>query len=136
LNLLAAAAGVLMLAGTVVGPSSEQLADIANRVLGNYQQHGKIVRTDSRPRTADRPAEHLIVALLGAPGFVEAAFARVVLVDGVGTVAVYSHRVYGRHAGGSMGEWLKAKGPGIERTLMSWDRMPSAAALKSLPQSR
>jgi hypothetical protein len=41
----------------------EQLADLANRVVGNYQSHGKILRTDSRPRTAQRPAEHLVQVL-------------------------------------------------------------------------
>ena len=115
--------------------TGEQLADIANRVVGNYQQHGKIVRTDSRPRTPEKPAEHLIVALLGTPNFIEAAFARCLLGNGVGTVAVYSHRVYGKDAGAAMGEWLKANGPATEKTLMNWNGIPAPAALKALPQS-
>jgi hypothetical protein len=116
--------------------NGDQLAEVANRVLGNYQKNGKIVRTDSRPRTASRPAEHLIVALFGAPEFVEAAFARCVMVDGVGVVAVYSHRVYGKQAGDAMGAWLQANGPKIEQALMNWDRIPSQSALKRLPQSK
>lgn len=116
--------------------NGEQLAALANSVLSNYQKHGKIVRTDSRPRTPQRPAEHLIVAILGNPQLLEAVFARVVLVDGVGAVAVYSHRIYGKDAAGPMGEWLKANGPSIEKALMTWDRIPSASALKSLPQSK
>ena len=62
--------------------------------------------------------------------------ARVVLIDGVGTVAVYSHRIYGKEAAGSMGEWVKANGPAIEKALMAWDRIPSPAALRSLPQTK
>jgi hypothetical protein len=114
----------------------EQLAALANSVVSNYQKHGKIVRTESKPRTPQRPAEHFIAAILGNPVLLEAVFARVVLIDGVGTVAVYSHRIYGREAAASMGEWMKANGPSIEKTLMTWDTIPSPAALRSLPQGR
>jgi len=114
----------------------EQLATLANSVLTNYQGHGKIIRTDSVPRTPQRPAEHLIVAVLGNPELLEAVFARVVLVDGVGVVAVYSHRIYGKGVGNPMSEWLQSKGPAIEKTLMSWSAIPSPKALKALPQSK
>lgn len=116
--------------------NGEQLAALANSVLSNYQRHGKIVRTDSKPRTPQRPAEHLIVAILGNPEFLEAVFTRIVLVDGVGAAAVYSHRVYGKEAARLMGEWLKTNGASIEKTLMAWDRIPTPAALRSLPQSK
>jgi hypothetical protein len=116
--------------------NGDQLAGVANKVLSNYQTHGKIVRADSKPGTPERPAEHLIVALLGNPAFLEAAFARCVLIDGVGVVVVYSHRVYGKEAGEAMREWLKSNGPSLEKTLMTWDKMPSVAALKRLPQSK
>jgi len=116
--------------------NGDQLADLANRVLGTYQSHGKIVRTDSKPRTPQRPAEHLVVAVLGSPDFLEAAFARFVLLDGVGFVAVYSHRVYGNNAGDAMSDWLKGNGPSAEKTLMAWNGIPSLAALKQLPQSK
>lgn len=107
--------------------NGEQLAALANSVVSNYQRHGKIVRTDSKPRTPQRPADHLIVAIvaiLGNPELLEAVFARIVLVDGVGVVAVYSHRIYGKEAAGLMREWLKANGTSIEKTLMAWDRIP------------
>ena len=83
--------------------SGEQLAGVANQVLGNYQRHGKILQTRSQPRTPARPAEHLIVAVLGQTGFLEAAFARCLLNEGMGMVAVYSHRVYGKAAGPAIG---------------------------------
>ena len=114
----------------------EQLADLANSVLSKYQAHGKIVRADSKPRTPQRPAEHLIVAVLGNGALLEAAFARLVLIEGTGVVAVYSHRVYGKDAAGTLGEWLKTTGPSIEKTLMAWDQIPSPVALKQLPQSK
>ena len=116
--------------------SGEKLAEIANGVLGNYQRAGKILRTDSKPKTKDRPAEHLISAVLGSPTFLEAVFARFVLVDGVGTVVVYSHRVYGKSVGPAMSKWLQANGQQIENALMAWDKIPTAAALKTLPQSK
>ena len=115
--------------------TGEQLADVANKVLANYQRNGKILRTDSKPRTADSPAEHLVAAVLGSPTFLEAAFARLVLVDGVGTVVVYSHRVYGKPAGPAMSDWLKANGPQVESALMAWNPIPKPKALKRLPQS-
>ncbi len=97
--------------------NGEQLADLANRVLGNYQSHGKIVRTVSKPRTPQRPA-------------------RLVLVDGAGVIAIYSHRVYGKEAAETIGQWLETKGPAVEKTLMAWDKMPRLAALKNLPQNK
>lgn len=112
----------------------DQLAAAANAVLGNYQKHGKVVRTNSKPRTKQQPAEHLIVAVLGNPAFLEAAFARLVLVDQVGMVVVYSHRVYGAKAGPAMSDWLKGNGVQVEKTLMAWDKLPTLAALKALPQ--
>ncbi len=116
--------------------NGNQLAEVANKVLTNYQRHGKILRTDSKPRTETSPAEHLAVAILGNPAFLEAAFARFVLSDGVGFVVVYSHRVYGYRAGPEMSEWLKANGPDVERALMVWDKVPALASLRQLPQSK
>jgi len=113
----------------------DDLAALANGVLGNYRKFGKIVRTDSKPRTAQHPAEHLVVAVLGDAGFLEAAFARFVLVDGGAQVIVYSHRIYDSKAGDAMSQWLAANGPSIEQTLMGWDKAPSIAALKKLPQN-
>src|SRR5262245_48467377 len=86
---------------------SDQLAALANSVLSNYQRSGKIVRTDSKPRTEKRPAEHLIVAILGAPGVTETAFARLMLVDGRGIIAVYSRRAYGEDGATTIGKWLQ-----------------------------
>lgn len=116
--------------------SGEQLADMANKVLSNYQRNGKVLRTDSKARTAERAAEHLIVAVLGAPDFLEVAFARFLLLDGKGVVAVYSHRVYGKPAGPAMSDWLNANGAQVEKDLMAWKTVPAPAALARLPQSR
>ncbi|HSV55157.1 MAG TPA: hypothetical protein VLJ57_23735 [Burkholderiaceae bacterium] len=109
----------------------EQLAEVANQVLGNYQRHGKILQTRSQPRTAERPAEHLIVAVLGNPQLLEAVFARCLLHEGLGFVVVVSHRVYGKAAGPEMSDWLKANGPAVEQALMNW-ALPGAASVKGL----
>ena len=115
--------------------SGEKLAEIANKVLGNYQRAGKILRTDSKTRKSGRPAEHLIVAVLGNAAFLEAVFARFVLIDDIGTVAVYSHRIYGKSVGQAMSEWLRANGQQIESALMATEDLPHPVALKTLPQS-
>lgn len=113
----------------------EQLAQMANKVLANYQQHGKILQTRSTPRTAERTAEHLIVAVLGTPKLLEAVFARCLLRDGAGLVVVVSRRVYGQAVGPQMSEWLRNNGPQTEQALMAWDMMPPLAGLKRLPRS-
>jgi hypothetical protein len=116
--------------------TGEKLAGIANKVVSKYQSHGKILRTISKPRTADSPAEHLIAAVFGTPAFLEAAFIRFVLVDGTGMGVVYSHRVYGKAVGPAMSDWLEANGQQVTIDLMEWKQIPKPAALKQLPQQK
>jgi hypothetical protein len=105
------------------------LAKMANATLGNYKSHNAvIVKTDSVPRTASKPAEHLVVAVFGQPTYLEVAFNRFMIVDGVGCSFTYSHRIYGVKAGDTASAWLSANGPATEKELMSW-QPPS---LKSL----
>lgn len=104
--------------------TGEALSEIANRIVGNYAANGKIIRTDATPRTKDRPAEYLIVAVMGRANFLEAAFTRLVLRDGVGYAIVRSHRIYGKEAGDPMSAWLQKSGPGIESALMKWEGFP------------
>ncbi len=113
----------------------DKLAQLANLVLKRYQTAGKVVRTNSIARSETRPAEHYIAAVLGNPGFLEAVFARFVLVDGTGLIIIHSHRVYGAQAGNELSQWLRANGPGQEQILMAWTGAPSLQALRQLPQS-
>jgi hypothetical protein len=104
----------------------EGLAATANAVLENYKTNkAMVLKTSSVPRTASKPAEHLIVVLFGRPEFIEIAFARLRLHKGVGNAVVYSHRVYGKKAGDVASVWLKKNGPVIEKMLMAWDGMPA-----------
>jgi hypothetical protein len=113
----------------------EGLADVANRVLGNYKRNkAMVLRTDSIPRTAVRPAEHLIVVLFPVRDYIEAVFARLRMADGRGTAVIYSHRLYGRKAGDAMAAWLKANGTTVERRLMALQEVPSHRILE--PASR
>lgn len=110
----------------------EALAKTANAVLGTYMDNrAKVLRTDSVPRTPEKPAEHLIVVLLARPNFIEAVFARFKLIDGVGTAAIYSHREYGGKTGDQMSSWLKSNGPAIEKALMKWEDIPLLDASKN-----
>jgi hypothetical protein len=112
----------------------EALAAMANAVLENYKaHHGMVVRTNSVPRTPDRPAEHFIAVVFGRPNFIEVAFTRFKLVEGVGCSIAYSHRVYGAKVGDQMSEWLNHNGPNVEKILMEWDRLPSPTSLSKLP---
>jgi hypothetical protein len=104
----------------------EGLAEMANRALANYRRHGAtVLRTASIPRTAERLAEHLVVALFPTRAFSEAVFARWRLADGRGTAVIVSHRLYGPKAGDAMAAWLQANGPTVERRLMALDPIPS-----------
>lgn len=104
----------------------EALATIANNVLETYKANRAVViKTNSVPRTKDRPAEHLIVVSFGRPDFIEVAFARFRINAGIGTSVVYSHRVYGNKVGNQVSAWLEKNGAATERALMAWDSMPS-----------
>lgn len=109
----------------------EALAATAEAVLGNYTA-GKalILRADSVPRTKEKPAEHLIVAVFARPEFIEVAFARFKMHEGVGTAVIYSHRFYGKNVGDEMSAWLEKNGPTTEKNLMKWNAMPKPPASK------
>jgi hypothetical protein len=103
----------------------EALAATANAVLENYKANkALVVKTESVPRVKDKPAEHLIVVIFGRPEFIEVAFSRFRMHDGVGSAVVYSHRIYGKKVGDGMSAWLNKNGSTIERNLMKWDAMP------------
>jgi len=66
----------------------DALATKANAVLENYKSHqATVLKTNSVPRTAEQPAEHLIAVLFTRPKFIEVAFARFRLADGQGSPA-------------------------------------------------
>ena len=115
----------------------DALAVKANAVLENYKSHGgRVLRTDSIPRTPDRPAEHFIAVVFGRPNFLEGAFARFKLMDGVGCSIVYSHRIYGEKVGDQMSSWLNDNSPKLEKMLMDWNNIPSPASLRDLPRKQ
>jgi hypothetical protein len=116
--------------------TGDGLAEVANRVVGNYEANGHIMRTLSKPRTATAEAEHFVAAVLQAPNVFEVAFARFLLFEGRGVVAVYSRRFYGANAQEEMTTWFKANAIKIENVLVSWNGIPSLKVLKGLPQSR
>ena len=109
----------------------DALVAAANTVLGNYKAaKAVVVKTSSIPRTAEKPAEHLIVVLFPRPDFIEAVFARFRMHEGTGTSVIYSHRIYGAKAGNAMSVWLKKNGPAREKSLMSWNAMPKEGSGK------
>lgn len=114
----------------------DALANVANSALGNYQRAGaRVIRTDSKPRSDKTPAEHLVVAFFPQPTMVEVVFARFVMIEGMGCVIVYSHRIYGEKIGPEVSNWLQENGPKIEAQLMGWKKFPTPAALNARPAS-
>lgn len=109
----------------------DRLAQTANAVLENYKKvPGKVLKTNSVPRTANQPAEHFIAVSFTQPAFIEVAFARFNIVDGTGGSFVYSHRFYGEKMAEQASAWLDANGAAIEKALMEWNSMPSPASLR------
>jgi hypothetical protein len=72
--------------------------------------------------------------VFGRPNFIEVAFARFKLVDGVGCSIVYSHRIYGAKVGDQMSAWLNQNGAKTEKALMEWTAIPSPSSLRELPR--
>ena len=104
----------------------DALAAKANAVLENYTKNrARVLKTNSVPRTADRPAEHLIAVVFGRPEFIEVAFARFKMIDSAGCSIVSSHRIYGEKIGDQMSTWLSANGQKVEKALMEWETIPS-----------
>ena len=115
----------------------DALAAKANAVLENYKSHkGMVLRTNSLPRTPDSPAEHLVAVVFGRSNFIEVAFARFKLVDGVGCSIVYSHRIYGEKVGDQMNAWLNDNASKVEKMLMEWNDVPSPASLREPPRKQ
>jgi hypothetical protein len=103
----------------------EGLAATANAVLGSYKSHGAVVvKTNSVPRTPEKPAEYLMIVVFPQPDFIEAVFTRFKIVNGTGASVIYSHREYGKKIGDQMSAWLKSHGPATEKALMSLENIP------------
>src|SRR5438034_1129246 len=83
----------------------------------------------------DRRSEHFIAVVFGRPNFIEVAFARFKLVNGVGCSIVYSHRIYGEKVGDQMSAWLNDNGPKTEKMLMDWNNFPSPASFRELART-
>ena len=116
--------------------NGEQLAGVANRILGNYRQHGRIIKAASKPATASQPAEHMIVVSFVRPDFVEMAFTRLALANGAGFALTYSRRIHGQAAGSQMSDWLNVNGNRVERALVGWsDPATLAVYAAALPES-
>jgi hypothetical protein len=106
------------------------LLTVAKAVLGtNKQNNGSVLATRSTPSTSTKPAEYYICVVLSDPNVMEAVFQRFVLIQGVGYAVVYSHRIYGQKVGDQMSAWLKQNSPSVEKSLMSFDPIPTVDVL-------
>lgn len=114
----------------------EQLAQYASAIAEHYGKAGRVLRTDSAPRTKEKEAEHFVAAIFGDPRWLESAFAHVALREGRGVTVVYSRRIYGEAVGDAMSQWLETNGPATEAALRSFRAVPSLVALRALPQAK
>jgi hypothetical protein len=106
------------------------LLNVANTVLDtNKQNHGVVLSTNSTTATPTKPVEYYISVALGATNLLESVFQRFVLIEGVGYAMIYSHRIYGQKVGDQMSPWLKENGSSLEKSLMSYDPIPTVGIL-------
>jgi hypothetical protein len=106
------------------------LLNVATTVLDtNKQNHGVVLSTNSTTATPTKPIEYYISVALGTPNLLESVFQRFVLIEGVGYGMIYSHRIYGQKVGDQMSPWLKENGPSTEKSLMSYDPIPTVGVL-------
>ena len=115
---------------------SEQLSSIAANLVETVGDLGEVVRTNPMANPRTQQTEYFLAARLEGNGFTQAAFARLALVEGKGTVVVYSHRSYGEHSAETSTGWMDRNGESIEGKLMSWTGMPKLAQLRALPRSK
>ena len=107
------------------------LEKVANTTKGLYQQaNGLIIRAAANPKTAEKPAAYLVVAMFVTDEFREVAFAGFRMQEGVSSAVVYSHRIYGKEVGEEMGAWIKKNGPNTEIALAKWDAIPKIQSAK------
>jgi hypothetical protein len=120
--------------------NGDGLARVANGTFANYQNAQAVVlKVESVPRTEEKPAEHLIVVSFARPEFIEASFARLKIVEDIGTAAIYGHREHGKEIkeiGDRMSAWLKTNGPAIEKALMSWTQIPPLETKSVIPSEK
>ncbi|WP_395375769.1 hypothetical protein [Marinicella sp. W31] len=114
----------------------EKLASVANTILSNYTDYGaKIIETNSIPRTIDKAAEHLIVAVFRKQNYFETVHVRILVIDQIGASVIYSHREYGDNAATLMQTWIKNVGISYTNKIMELDDIPSLAKLRSISKS-
>jgi hypothetical protein len=113
----------------------DQLAALANAVVSNFASVGKVLSTDSKPRTKTHEAEHYAVAVLRNPKFLEAVFARIMMVEGRAVDVLYAKRFYGAKVDDEVKAWLDENGEDAAEALRGWRGLPSLAAIAALPQS-
>jgi hypothetical protein len=111
--------------------NADQLTEIANRTVENYRRNGLVMKTSSKPPAAGRTVEHLAVAVMGRPEFIEAAFTRFILANGTGFALTYSHRINERTAGPKMSAWFSANAQRKENALLGWADNAALAAYSS-----
>lgn len=114
--------------------SAEQLARVADNTLSLYEEQGYVLNAESQPQATNNVLDHFVAGVFVQPTFVEAAFTRFTMREGVGVVIDYSQRFYGEGAQDELLAWIEAKGNKAEEDLMSWHGLPTLKQLDELPQ--
>ncbi|HVW20773.1 MAG TPA: hypothetical protein VHC86_06115 [Opitutaceae bacterium] len=98
------------------------LSGVANLVLENCRkQHAIILSARPIAGTDDQPGEDFASMVLPTSVYYEADFSRFKMVNGVGCLVSYQHRIYGEHAEAEMNEWLRTHGSDAEHAVLNWD---------------
>ncbi len=97
----------------------------AKAIAQAYQRNqGTLLKTETAPAAAGRPAEHFVSVTFNRPGTSELTCARVVLRDGMGVAVLYGHRAYGPRAALDLADWLRANLPRVNQSLRAVEAIP------------
>jgi hypothetical protein len=69
----------------------------------------------------DQPGEEFASLVFGTPVFYEADFSRFRMVNGVGCLVSYQHRIYGGNTQDEMTAWLRQNGSDAEHEVLNWN---------------
>ena len=108
----------------------KKLAAIAESAREKYKAVGRVLRAETVLNADSKSTEHLTVVVVGTPMYLEAVFARFRMQEGIGTAAIYCHRIYGDKVGDQMSAWLRKHGVATENSLLAWSQMPKLSELK------
>lgn len=102
---------------------------LSENVKGFYDSSGVVLSSGTVPKTETAEAQHLVVAGRVGDGLLDVVMARLLLVEGSGTVLFYSRRTYGDDATAVADAWLVENSAKVQNALMKFADFPDCELL-------